>query len=166
MIMKLIGGILLVLCGGMLGYEKLKEIKRQLAVIEGMDDCLARMECEIALCERPLPEIFENLSKRSICHCRNAFSLMSKSCDEVNAGEAWGRGIKTLGLEEETENALLSLGEVLGAMNGERQSAEIEKTRNILSLKRQREKKRIDEKGKTYPLLGFCFGGIIMILII
>ena len=166
MIMKLIGGILLVLCGGILGYEKLKEIKRQLAVMEGMDDCLARMECEIALCERPLPDIFENLSKRCTKHCRNAFSFMSKSCDEVNAGEAWGMGIKTLGLEEESENALMSLGEVLGAMNAERQSAEIEKTRNILRLKRQAEKKRIEEKGKTYPLLGFCFGGIIMILII
>ena len=56
MIIKLLGGFLLVLCGGMLGLGRLKEIKSQLFTIEEMDRCLALMESEIALCERPLPD--------------------------------------------------------------------------------------------------------------
>ncbi len=166
MILKIVGGALLVLCGGIIGYEKLKEIKRQLAIIEAMDDCLALVENEIALCERPLPDIFETLSIKSPKTCRDAFSVMSKSCAEVSAGQAWDKGIKTLDLDGNAETVLLSLGEVLGAMNGKRQSAEIEKTRNILRSVRQRHIKQIEEKGKTYPLLGFCFAGIIMLLII
>ena len=164
--LKLIGGILLLVCGGILGWEKLKEIKNQLAIIEGMDECLALMESEIALCERALPDIFENLAERCPKSCKNAFSLMSEQSAGLSAGEAWKIGIKTLGLYDEAENALLSLSEILGAMNAKRQSAEIEKTRNILRAAAHTQTKRIEEKGKTYPMLGFCFAGIIMILII
>ena len=157
---------MLILCGGVLGFEKLREIKRQLSIVEGIDDCLALMESEIALCERPLSDIFKNLSEKCPRSCRVAFSVMSQYCAKLSAGEAWQKGIKVLELDEDAENVLLALGEILGMTNSKRQSAEIEKARRLLRSFREKETKQIEEKGKSYPLLGFCLAGIVALLII
>ena len=166
MIIKLLGGFLLVLCGGMLGLGCLKEIKRQRFAIEEMDRCLALMESEISLCERPLPEIFEKLALICTKSCRSVFSEMSQACLEKSAAEAWRRGVAKLELGDEAENALLSLSDVLGFTEGRRQSAEIENTRKRLSPLMEKLRHRIEEKGKCYPLLGACFAGIAALMII
>ncbi len=166
MIIKLFGGILLVLCGGLLGFGQLKEIKRQLSVIEEMDECLAMMESEIALCERPLPEVFEKLALKYAKSCSCAFSEMSEICLKSSAAEAWSKGVERLELCDDAEKALLSLGEILGLTDGRRQSAEIENTRKRLSSVMDKLRRQIAEKGKSYPLLGFCFAGIAALIII
>ncbi len=165
MILKLMGGVLCVLCGTMLGLGRLREIKRQLSVMEGMDASLALMESEIALCERPLPDIFEKLSF-SCSKNSSAFIKMREICLERSAAEAWNIGIESLELSGEAEKALLSLGVILGTTDGERQSAEIESTRKILSAIIEKQRRQIAEKGKSYPLLGFCFAGIAALMLI
>ncbi|MBE7016702.1 MAG: hypothetical protein E7420_00890 [Ruminococcaceae bacterium] len=163
---KLIGVVLFVICGGIIGYGRLREIKRQLAVIEEMDSSLALMESEIALCERSLPDIFENLTLKCAKHCSGAFSKMRDVCLVSSAGEAWRGGVETLELVGEAENALLALGGVLGATDGKRQSAEIANARITLLAVKEKLSKEMNEKGKSYPLLGFCIAGIVALMLV
>ena len=166
MILKLVGVILFLLCGVMLGFGRVKEIKKQLSLMEDMDACLALMESEIALCERPLPDIFEKLSFNCSKCCSQAFWLMSEVCQNSSAAEAWRMGMESLELGEEAKKVLLSLSGILGVTEGRRQSGEIVNTRNVLSSIMEKQRRLLAEKGKSYPLLGFCFAGIAALILI
>ena len=166
MILKFIGGILLVLCGGSIGVKKLNYVKKSLAALEGMDNSLTLMEGEIYLCERPLPEIFEMLQQRSCEPCSAAFEKMNEVCFNCGAETAWINGIKSLALPEDAEKALMALGTVLGSTDGKRQSAEIQNTRNSIAASKERLKREIEEKGRSYPLLGLCFAALAAIILV
>lgn len=163
---KLLGALLFILCGGILGYGKLSKLKKRLSVLESIDDALAVMDGEIFLCERPLPDIYMLMAERNSDLLRDVFLNMNEDCLILSAGRAWCKGIRDLDLTEEAEKILLGLGSILGVVDGQRQSAEIKNARAALWEMRNRLRNSLQEKGKSYPLLGVCFAGILALVII
>ncbi len=166
MSVKILGAGLLIICGGALGFSRLSAQRRQISLLEDLDSSLAVMEGEIALCSRALPEIFETLARESSRECAELFGELVKSCERMSAGVAWRECLEKMELPPEALRALVSVGAVLGAYDGERQRAEIAHVRERLGAIRDSIKAELAAKGKSYPTLGACFAGIVAMLMI
>jgi len=160
---KLIGSALLVACGAYIGAKKLLETRESIRLMDRLENSLAVMEAEISLCSRPLPDVFEQLSRETE---GELFVALKESCALFSACEAWKQWCKGLEIPVEAKNALYSLGEVLGQYDASRQSAEILMARKHIGRIKEGLKKEEDAKQRNYPILGACFAGIAAMLII
>ncbi len=166
MILKILGVALLVLCGGAVGFGRLAALRRHIGLLAAIDNSLDMMEAEIALCGRPLPEIFELLALRGARETRGFYSSLAEKCGYMSAAEAWVECSSQLELPDEALRAILSLAAVLGAYDGERQSGSIAALRRALSLTANSLKAELGSRAKNYPALGACLAGIVAMLMI
>lgn len=166
MTVKLLGAALFVLCGGIIGYHPVRTLKQQLRLLECIDSALGIMEGEISLCARPLPDIFDSLSRTAEKKQRDIFSEIKNNCLRLSGGEAWCLVMGELELPEEARRALCALGTVLGNCDGKRQSAEISNVRAKLAFIGQQLRAQLESKAKSYPGIGAGIAGIAAMLIV
>ncbi len=163
---KLLGAIILVLCGGVLGFGKRMFLRRRIALLNALDSSLSLMTAEIELCGRPLPEIFALLALRGAEETGPFFASLAEKCGSMSAAQAWDEACRGLELPQEALRALSSASAVLGAYDAQRQSAEIGSLRRSLVSVRENLSAELHERGASYPVLGACLAGIFAMLMI
>ncbi len=166
MSLKVLGALLLMFCGGFVGLSKKKSLRRNALLLEQLESSLAYISAEIALCCRPLPEIFEYLSTSHSKAVSGFYSSLVQKCESMSAGEAWDVCCRELELPEDALRALCSVSSVLGVYDGERQSSELEMLRISLGNVRNRLTAEMKSRAAGYPALGACLAGIFAMMII
>ena len=164
--LKIIGAGLFILCGAMLGIGRLCTLRREISVFREFDKALSLMQAELEFCARPLPELFSILSGRGEGCVSAFFESAAEKCLIMNGSESWRMCCMDESVPAAAAEAMLPLGDVLGAYDVQRQCGEIALARQNLFRESERLERRISEKERFWPLMGACAAGVVAILII
>ena len=154
--MRLLGGALLAASGVLCGALSARELRRELAVLDGFLALLDRLSMELARFKTPLPELFSLLAGE-------LDGPASELCRTAAAGLAAGLPLSPLWrraaepLPPELREILLPLGPVLGRYGAEEQAESVLAARE--RLKNLREEKRRGLRDRTRVRLGVCAAG-------
>lgn len=141
-----------------LRVKELKDFRNALNIIES----------KIKFTYESLPEIFMQTSKLLSENISKIFITASENMKELNAEEAWNKGIEessTYLSKEDIEN-IKNFGKMIGKTDKEGQVSHLEITKTFIEM--QIKKARIEEEknSKMYKTLGAIIGlGIVIILI-
>ena len=169
MIIKIIGGMLIVLgCGGF-GILLSATHKYEVSVLQNFIEILDFMECELSYRQTPLPELCR-LAAANNNIIGNVFSELSNELDKQLLPDVEKCVMTVLknkhNIPKQTEKALCSFGRCLGKfdLNGQLKGicAIRDECMQILASKTKNQDNRL----RCYRTLGICAGAAIAILFI
>lgn len=153
--LRLLGGALLALGGGLLGQARLAEMLRQRDALRALSGALGRMASELELLQSPLGAVFARLTDCPF------FRQVAAAFGSRPLETLWRETAAAQPLPEQARGALASLGAVLGRADAARQSAEIALVRQRLTAAADELEREIAARGRRFPLLGAACGAIV-----
>jgi stage III sporulation protein AB len=173
MILKVIGGILILTACGLLGIAVANRYSLRPKNIRRFRSSVQMLETEIIYGCTPLPQAFGNISTKVEGPLKKFYSMIS---DDLLRGvsysldEVWSRAVQILIMDTSLSNAdselIVNFGKVLGSSDREDQKKHFELF--YLQLK-QNEEVADEERNKNekmYKTLGFLSGLVIFILLV
>ena len=138
--------------------EELKEMKNSLNIFK----------TKIKFTYEPIPEIFEELSKKTIKNVGNIFKFAKEQMNCKTAEESWLEAIEKCenNLNNEDKNTLKMLAKMLGKTDLEGQVSQIDVTMNFLDKQIQQAEFEKNKNEKLYKKLGTIMGLAIVIILI
>ena len=137
--------------------NELEEIKNGLNIFES----------KIKFTYDPIPEIFEEISKRLSLNVSNIFITAKEKMKEISASKAWEDAIDETdcNFSKEDKKVLKTLSKLLGQTDTEGQISQIQITQNFLDtqIKEALEEKKKNEK--LYSKLGTTIGLVMVIIL-
>ena len=153
--LRLLGGALLALGGGLLGQTRLSELQRQRDALRALSAALGRLAAELELLQSPLGAAFSRLTDCPFFR-QVAAGFLSRPLETL-----WRETAAAQPLPEEARRALAPLGAILGRADAARQSAEIGLVRQRLTAAADELEREIAARGRRLPLLGAALGAIV-----
>ena len=156
---RLFGGALLALAGGLLGFERNAALRRQQRCLEQLCSALGRMETELTELCTPLPGLLEKLED-----CR-FFLLVSAGFGGEPLESLWRRAAEAQPIPPRDRETLGRLGTVVGRYEAGRQAGEIALARRRLSESAAELAREIRERGKHFAGLGAALGAMLAVIL-
>lgn len=159
----LLGGLLLLVGGGLLGYGATAQMGRRLDAIAAIRGGLYALERELSQQLTPLPTLLQ----RNYLPFSSEFSACGQGVQEgVPFTRCWDRLVDALPqLEGEERGILRPLGGILGRFEGEVQSAALLRTAEELERLEERLRENRFRLGRVYPALGMTAGAFFAIVL-
>jgi stage III sporulation protein AB len=173
MMLKLIGGILIIAASGILGMAAANRYSQRPKDIRKFRGTLQMLETEILFGGIPLPQAFYHIASKSEGRFRNFYSSVAEELQATAAGSLelpWVKAVQALGKEASLNPAdrelIADFGKVLGSSDREDQKKHFE----LLYIQlRQHEEQAEEDRHKNermYRSLGFLSGIVIFILLV
>ena len=167
MLVKIVGGILIVLGTSMLGFSasgrNYKRHKNLLKFITG----LTAMENEINYTKKPIDEVLKRVSE--IIDFREIFLTTAKISDEISLKKRWERAVledyKKLYFKKEDVETILLLGGELGMTDREGQIKNIKHIKKLVDVLQKEAKDEYFRQSKLLKGLGVSVGLFLVILL-
>lgn len=158
--------LLLVACT-LIGRFLSKKYVYRLNELEEIKNGLNIFESKIKFTYDPIPEIFEEISKRLSLNVSNIFITAKEKMKEISASKAWEDAIDETdcNFSKEDKKVLKTLSKLLGQTDTEGQISQIQITQNFLDtqIKEALEEKKKNEK--LYSKLGTTIGLVMVIIL-
>lgn len=172
MLLKLLGGSLVIISSSMIGFIVAGYYKQRPEILRNLQGALSMLETEINYAHTPLPEALKNVGKRCEKEVSELFIKTMRHLTKnegLTAGESWEKALnefsKKTSLKENEIEILTSFGKYLGISDKDDQIKNIKLT--IANLKQQ-EALAIEERQKNerlYKYLGVLVGLAIFLLL-
>ena len=160
--LKVLGCLLLLGCGGAVQYKAVADNRRELELLSGLCAALRQMESDIRLDLTPMPRLLRRLSQSGPPPLRAFFGTLAKTVEGGGAlPEAWAACLPALKLD----------GDALGALNDLRFTGDEEAVRNSLVLAEQRlsallEETRLRRAGREKLSASLCFSAAAFLILL
>ncbi|MBR3134477.1 MAG: stage III sporulation protein AB [Clostridia bacterium] len=138
--------------------KELKEIQRALHIFEE----------KIKFTYEPIPDVFEDISKKSIKNIGNIFLEASKSMKYISAGEAWEQALDNSNTQMNKDDLeiLSGLAKMLGKTDLDGQVSEIRLTQKFIDTKIEEAQIEKCKNEKLFKTLGITAGLTMVIILI
>ena len=157
---SIIGGALILVSSTLLGTVYTLECKKRLRLSEELIRFTDRLETEVCLRRRSLPQALITLESQFPAVFRHdeesTYDLTKPFAEE------WSRRFEQASLPNKLESTMVELGKDL--MNGQPPERSFALARENIALYTRELRQLIREKGRLYPMLGLCTGGFVVIL--
>lgn len=170
MILKVLGGVLIVLSSYLIGLWWANTLKNRVEDIRGFLQALKELQNEISFYSNILSEAFLKISNNANHRISNILKDMSKNLKTKSSNIAWREAMKAnyknTYLESEDINIILSLGNLLGVSDVKGQICNI---KNVVAKLQNQEKKAQEIRQKNEALfknLSILLGATIIILLL
>ncbi|MFC7440953.1 stage III sporulation protein SpoIIIAB [Laceyella putida] len=173
MMMKLIGGLLVLFTTSWLGFTLAGHVRERPKQIRQLRAYLALLQTEIEYGTRPLAEACANIAEHednevSALFRASAHQLMKR--DGSSTFECFKRAIdqewRQTALQQAEQDVLLQLCQVLGTSDRHDQVHHLTMACNHLELEEKRARDEQDRSEKMYKTMGVLSGALLVILMI
>lgn len=167
--MRLVCGVLVVLCCSLLGLEKAQRLKARARALADLTAGLGMLKSEICQRRSPISEIAETLSVSAPGTAGRLFANLKALLPLLDTQELhllWSGAVRSLGLDSDETYALEQLGLCLGRYEAQAQSDGIDVClRRLLQLEAEANA-RYASGSRLYTGLGVTLGLITAVLIL
>ncbi|MBR3325399.1 MAG: stage III sporulation protein AB [Clostridia bacterium] len=138
--------------------KELKEVQRALHIFEE----------KIKFTYEPIPDVFEEISKKCRENIGNIFYEASKSMNIMSAGEAWEKALDNSNtkLTKEDLDTLKGMAKLLGKTDLDGQVSEIKLTEKFIDTKIEEAEIEKTKNEKLFKTLGITTGLTIVVILI
>lgn len=138
--------------------KELKEIAKGLNYFEE----------KIKFTYEPIPDVFEEISKKLKCNIGDIFLNASKNMVNENAGVSWENAVdaSNTSLTTEDKDIVKGLAKMLGRTDIDGQVSEIRLTSKFLEVQLKEAENQKNKNEKLYKTLGITIGLAIVIVLI
>ena len=169
--LKLLGAVLLTAGAAAMGFSASAQLGRRVKSLRALLGALELADRELSFRLTPIPELLDELSRRSQSPACGFFGRCLDGLDrlgERSLGQLWEEALADwpMDLAEEDREALAELGQVLGRYDGEGQREAIALTRARLEGNLTAAEADRDGRGRLYQALGMAAGSFFVILLL
>lgn len=168
--LKWAGAILVVCCSSLLSMSQVLRSRQRVRALNALLDGLCLLRGELRTVAPPMPTLLTDLSRSAPQPAAEFFGAAAERLRQgLTFSEAWENALReteSLELLPEEQQALLTLGAVLGRDSAEAQCAEAERTEARLKLFLELEQKERMKQGKVYAAVGTGAGAMLAILLL
>lgn len=169
--LSLLGAALVTAGTGAIGFGAAAQLGRRVGELRAMVTALELMERELSFRLTPIPELLDELSRRTPLPARPLFARCLGGLDrlgEESLGQIWTAAVEeTLhDLRGEDRAILAELGQVLGRFDGDGQGQAVGQARLRLSHQLEGAERERDSHGRLYGALGVTAGAFFVILLL
>ena len=138
--------------------KELKEVQRALHIFEE----------KIKFTYEPIPDVFEDISKKCIKSIGEIFLEASNSMKYISAGEAWEQALNNSNtqLNKEDLDVLSGMAKMLGKTDLDGQVSEIRLTQKFIDTKIEEAQIEKNKNEKLFKTLGITAGLTMVIILI
>ncbi len=159
---------LIFLITSFLGLAIANKYKSRVKDLKEVRNILNILETKIKYTYRPLPDIFDEISKSFRSNIGSIFKIAKDKMQEFSAGEAWIYAIENsnTSMNKEDLNQLKNLEKLLGKTNVEGQISEIELMKKTVDTQIEKAEEEQKKNEKLYKNLGIIIGLAIVIILV
>lgn len=159
---------LIVLSSSLIGRFLSKRYIYRLEELEEMKNALSMFKSKIKFTYEPIPEIFEEISKNTNRNIGEIFKNAKDKMKNNNANIAWEEAVdETItNFKKEDKYVIKTLSKLLGQIDAEGQTSQIEITQNFLEKQIKEAEEEKNKNVKLYSRLGTTIGLAIVIILI
>ena len=159
---------LIVLSSSLIGRFLSKRYIYRLEELEEMKNALSMFKSKIKFTYEPIPEIFEEISKNTNRNIGEIFKNAKDKMKNNNANIAWEEAVdETItNFKKEDEYVIKTISKLLGQIDAEGQTSQIEITQNFLEKQIKEAEEEKNKNVKLYSRLGTTIGLAIVIILI
>lgn len=167
-IMKYIILLLLLISSSYIGILVSKKYQNRVKELKEMKSLLTIFLTKIKLTYEPIPQIFAELGDKENSNISYIFKIASEKMKEMPAGQAWLKALKlqNSNLKKEDIEVLKGLSNLLGKVDLEGQTSEIELVENFLDKQIEKAEEESKKSEKMYKTLGITVGLAMVIVFI
>lgn len=173
MILKLIGGILIIAASGIFGIAAANKYSQRPKDIRKFRATLQMLETEIIFGGTPLPQAFYHIANKSENFFRVFYSDIAAKLQEAETASldsCWARAVEGLtkeaSLNTSDRELIADFGKVLGSSDREDQKKHFELLYIQLKQNEDQAEEERRKNEKMYRSLGFLSGIVIFILLV
>ena len=173
MLVKLIGGVLVISASAYLGFALSGECSRRLRDLRALQELLRLLENEIGFLSSMLADAFINIAEGSKSPAALFFESAGRkleSCGGISAAEAWEAAVRDnigkTALNREDEEILTAFGKFLGSSDVEGQVRNIRYTLTRLKVQEEKAEAYRKKNESLYRNLGMLAGAAIVVLLL
>lgn len=173
MIIKLIGGSLIIASSTVIGYKLSEKYVKRPGELRSMQTALQMLESEIIFSLNPLPDAFNNIA---VCFEGGVKKIFMGAAELLNkrtgmtAQEAWTQSIQNsksdMHFEEADYKILMEFGNSLGSSDRENQIKNIHLACSKLAMEEKKAEKQREKNEKMYKSLGLLAGVLIVLVLL
>ena len=159
---------LIVLSSSLIGRFLSKRYIYRLEELEEMKNALSMFKSKIKFTYEPIPEIFEEISKNTNRNIGEIFKNAKDKMKNNNANISWEEAVdETItNFKKEDKYVIKTLSKLLGQIDAEGQTSQIEITQNFLEKQIKEAEEEKNKNVKLYSRLGTTIGLAIVIILI
>ena len=161
-------GVLLV-CAGSLWWS-LRACRRQrmlLRVLEDLTRAVEYLERELALGQRPLPELLEQLSQSGCPLAKTVFKQCREGLEQgMGFAQVWPRALEQTGLDGEESHTLETLGWLLGRYDARGQGESLARLHKRLEQAVEQRRRTTGQRVQVIRVLGVAAGCFLSLTLI
>ena len=155
---------------GWIGFQGSLSLRARARAAEEMAAGLALLEGELELGAPPLPQLLERAARRAAGPARTLFLRCAGGLDRLEEepfSALWARWTaECAGLSQESREALLPLGDLLGRREGRTQAEGVAQVRRRLEDIAAREREDSRRQGRVLQALSLSGGAFLVILLL
>ena len=171
--LKLIGAVIIICGCGYTGLKIAADYQKRADTLRMLQNGLNLLETEISYSLTPLPLALQRVGDKLNRETRVIFTRAAEimqAKDGCAVSEAWEAGIKTLAgsvpVSAEEMSILEHFGKGLGKSAREEQIKNIALAREQLRMAEKNAIAALEKNKKMYQYTGFCFGLVIVLLLV
>ena len=169
--LRAVGACLLTAGAGAAGWCAADRLRRRVRGLRAMLEALELAERELSFRLPPMPELLDELSRRTPPPVRPFFARCREGLDRLGTqslGEIWQTALEECPMELSGEDleTVAALGQVLGRYDGEGQREALCLARSRLAHLLEEAERDRDSRGRLYRTLGLTAGGFFGILLL
>jgi len=167
-IVKYITLILIFICSSYMGILISKRYLYRVVELKEMKTALNIFETKVKLTYQPIPQIFEEIAKKTKDNVSKIFQMASEHIKYKDAGTAWQESLNMVetNMNKEDIDTLKGLSNLLGKVNVEGQVSEIKLIDKFLDTQIEKAEQDRRKNEKMYKTLGVTVGLAIVIVLI
>lgn len=170
MLLKWIGGLLIIAGCGSVGFRMAANHKKEERTLEMLKTLICYMQCELQYRLTPLPELCSKTANEATGVLKKLFQLLAQELEEQiapNAEQCMLVAVnKCANLPDMSRSCLLSLGKTLGKFDLEGQLKGMDAVLSECEAQISKLKDKKEERLRSYQTLGLCAGAGLVILFI
>lgn len=159
----------LLVCAGSLWWS-VRACQRQrltLRVLEDLARAVEYLERELALGQRPLPELLEQLSRRGCPASGAVFKRCREGLEQgMGFSQVWPQALEQTGLDGEERQALEPLGWLLGRYDAQGQRESLVRLQQRLEQVVEQRRRTTGQQVRVIRVLGVAAGGFLSLTLI
>lgn len=169
--LKLVGAVLLAGGAAFLGFSAAAQLERRVKALRAMLGALESLERELSFRLAPMPELLEELTRRTQPPINAFFARCLAGLDtlgEHTLSELWNESLEAvpMNLGPEERQVLRELGGILGRYDGDGQREALALSRTQLSQCLTSAVEERTRLGRVYGVLGLTAGALTVILLL
>lgn len=151
-----------------LGINISKKYSTRVKELKELESALGMFEEKIKFTYEPIPDVFKEISTKTIESISQIFSKSAEYMKVMSAGEAWEKAIKQSNtkLTKDDKDVILGLAKMLGKTDLDGQVGQIRLTQKFLDTKLKDAELEKSKNEKLFKTLGATVGLALVIILV